>query len=138
MNRTKIKDDISMQDKAVSFIAENVIITGDVQSKAGVVEILGTVNGNCNIDNLTIRETGLINGDVTGDVVKIKGRVNGNISGNSVIILANATVVGDIGYVNLSVEDGADIDGKCKRKKESESNINGKIDGKHHNIVHKK
>ncbi len=124
----KIREDISVQDKAVSFIAENLVINGDISSQAGIVEILGKVNGNCTIENLTIRESGVVTGDLACEVVKIKGTLHGSISGNSVIILSNATVVGDISYVNLSVEDGANIDGKCKRKQEAVNNkgVNGK------------
>ena len=123
MNKSKIREDISVQDKSISFISENIIINGSISSNSGSVEVLGQVNGDCNIANLTVRESGIINGNVSGSQIKIRGTINGNIKADAVKVFANAKIIGDIVYNTLSIEDGATLNGTCKRADMEKSNI---------------
>ncbi|QED23660.1 bactofilin family protein [Candidatus Deianiraea vastatrix] len=119
----KAKEAISVEENAISFIGENMSITGNISADKGSVEILGAINGDCNVNNLTVRETGIVTGNVKSEMLKIKGSINGNISAPIVKIFSTAKIHGDIEYGTLSIEDGAEINGNFKRIKTQASNI---------------
>jgi len=125
--KSKTKEIMSIEDNSISIISENMNINGDIESFSGSVEVLGQVVGNCNIKNLTIRETGFLKGNIIGESVKIKGNVEGNIEVKVLKIFSTAKIIGDISYTTLSIEDGADINGNCKRFQTEVSNIEGNI-----------
>ncbi len=112
----KAKNIASIEEESISLIGKNITISGNIASKNGDVEIIGEIKGDCDIDNLTVRESGVVNGNIKGGILKIRGTVNGNISAVTVKIFSTAKIVGDVVYSTLSIEDGADICGVFKRE----------------------
>lgn len=96
---------------AASLIAENVVLHGDVASD-GDVQLDGTIRGDVRIGQLTIGETGRIEGVIDAQTVDIRGEVIGSITAKTVRLRATARVQGDITHAQMSVEAGARFIGR--------------------------
>ena len=79
----------------------------------GTVELLGYVKGSVEAAAIVVEETGEIDGELSASNIAIKGRFKGQIKGGMVHLHASARVSGDITYDSLSIESGAQVDGKC-------------------------
>ena len=62
---------------------------------------------------IVIEETGEVEGELRVASIAIKGRFKGQIIGGSLKLNARARVVGDISYESLSIDSGAELEGKC-------------------------
>lgn len=87
-------------------------ITGELQFP-GTVELPGYVNGRVEAAEIVIEETGEVEGDLHAPRIAIKGHFKGQIKGGTVQLHASAQVSGDISYESLSIESGAQMEGKC-------------------------
>jgi cytoskeletal protein CcmA (bactofilin family) len=99
---------------AMSLIAENVSVAGDVASE-GDIQLDGAVRGDVRVGHLSIGETGQVEGVIEADAVEIRGRVVGAISARSVKLFATAQVEGDISHAQLAIEPGAQFSGRSVR-----------------------
>lgn len=88
-------------------------IVGDL-SFPGTVELPGYVKGRVEADVIVIEETGEVEGELHAASIAIKGRFNGEVHGGTVQLHASAHVVGDITYERLSIDSGAELEGKCR------------------------
>ena len=57
----------------------------------------------------------VINGNVTADKVEIFGEVNGDVKARKIVCGASAKVVGNILHQQVHIENGAYIDGNCRK-----------------------
>jgi cytoskeletal protein CcmA (bactofilin family) len=96
---------------AMSLIAENVSVDGDIASD-GDIQLDGAVHGDLKVAHLSIGETGQVEGAVTADAVEVRGRVAGTISAKTVRLFATAKVDGDITHSQLAIEAGAHFAGR--------------------------
>ena len=99
-----------------ALIGADVKIKGDVISKEDIV-IAGEVTGivQAKSHHIHISDTGILNADITGNVVSIEGSVKGNIVGlENVIITSTGNVLGNIECPRLSLEDGAKFKGSIE------------------------
>ena len=107
-----------------SLLAADLLFTGDIVS-AGEIQIDGRVNGNIQTDVLVVGESAHITGEIRAETVRIHGNVNGQIKARTVSLAKTAHVLGDILHENLAIEQGAYLEGHCRRiesvKKEKES-----------------
>ena len=104
-----------------SLISNDLAIAGDLEGK-GEVQIDGTVNGDIRCNTLLVGESAAIKGEIIAETVHVHGTVSGQIKARSVSLARTARVVGNILHENLSIEQGAFLEGHCKRidtKKES-------------------
>jgi cytoskeletal protein CcmA (bactofilin family) len=97
-----------------SVIAADMNFLGNIISD-GVVDCDGNVDGNIRCEILTVRQNGSVKGDITADTVLVYGKVNGLIRAKTVQLFASCHIEGIVMHESLSIEDGAFIDGKCKR-----------------------
>ena len=78
-----------------------------------------TVNGNIQADlhsrRLQVGKEAVVNGAIAADAVDVYGRVQGAIHGAKVMLRSGAEVEGDIMSSLLSVEEGANFDGRSRR-----------------------
>ncbi len=109
-------ESISISLKAnPTIIAADLKINGNFDNK-GLIEIEGDVSGVINGGSVILHKSGKINNcDVFADYVSLSGEFDGNIKAQNVNITNTAKVSGIIEYTNLSVEDGACIDGQFKK-----------------------
>ncbi len=94
-----------------SLIAENVSVDGDLASD-GDVQLDGALRGDLKVTNLSIGETGQVEGTITADAVEVRGRVVGAIAARSVRLFASARIDGDITHEQLAIEAGAHFAGR--------------------------
>jgi len=97
-----------------SIITRDVNVLGNIVSD-GNIDFDGTLNGNIRCAMLTIRGNGYIKGEVVANCVVVYGKVKGLIRAKNVQLCASCNVEGIIMHEVISIEDGAFIDGKCKR-----------------------
>ena len=97
-----------------SLISDDLAIAGDLEGE-GEVQIDGTVNGDIRCNTLLVGESANIKGEIIADSVRVHGTVNGQIKARTVSLARTARVVGNILHENLSIEQGAFLEGHCKR-----------------------
>jgi len=99
---------------AMSLIAENVSVAGDIASD-GDIQLDGAVRGDICVRCLSIGETGQVEGAIEADSVEVRGRVVGAISARSVKLHATAQVEGDVSHAQLAIDAGAQFIGRSAR-----------------------
>jgi cytoskeletal protein CcmA (bactofilin family) len=114
-NKNNSKISISTKRELIpSVIAKGTHIIGNIVHE-GVLDFDGALDGNIRCDTLTIRANGRINGDVTAENLFVYGKVIGILRAKNVILHASCHIEGIVMHESLSMEDGAFLDGKCKR-----------------------
>jgi cytoskeletal protein CcmA (bactofilin family) len=88
-------------------------ITGELYFP-GTVELPGYVKGRMEASAIVIEEAGEVEGELCAASIIIKGRLNGQVIGGIVKLHTSAQVTGEITYESLSIETGAQVEGKCK------------------------
>jgi cytoskeletal protein CcmA (bactofilin family) len=97
-----------------SIISPDLRINGDMVC-SGDIQIDGWVEGDIQSRNVTVGEAATVHGAIQGENVKICGIVNGQIRADNVTLEKTARVTGDILHKSLSIEQGAFLEGMCKR-----------------------
>lgn len=98
-----------------SVISADMHLIGNVISPEGALDIDGQINGNIRCHTVSLRENGKVVGDIMAEQIYIYGTVEGLVKARSVTLYSTARVTGSIMHENLSIEDGAFVDGKFKR-----------------------
>lgn len=97
-----------------TIVTPDVHLIGNLVSE-GSVDFSGTIDGNIRCETLTLRAQGTVKGEITATTVQIQGTVKGLIRAKNVHLQATCKVEGIIIHEQLSIEDGAFVDGKFKR-----------------------
>jgi|AraplaMF_Col_mMF_1032025.scaffolds.fasta_scaffold00193_29 cytoskeletal protein CcmA (bactofilin family) len=97
-----------------SIISPDLRINGDMVC-SGDIQIDGWVEGDIQSRNVTVGEGATVHGAVQAENVKICGIINGQIRADNVVLEKTARVTGDILHKSLSIEQGAFLEGMCKR-----------------------
>jgi cytoskeletal protein CcmA (bactofilin family) len=100
-----------------SLISTGLKVVGNLESEGDIV-ISGTVEGDIHSRGLTVSQGASVNGSIKADVVTILGSVQGEVNARSVGIAKTGEMSGDVIYGSLAIEDGAVIEGNCRRAKE--------------------
>ncbi len=109
---------------AVTIISEGVVIEGKLSSK-GNVRIDGTINGNLQVSgNVTVGKSGLVNGEVTGQMIIHGGKIEGTLRASDKVVLEGSSILkGDIITKILVVEEGAVFDGNSSMSSKEKTNL---------------
>jgi cytoskeletal protein CcmA (bactofilin family) len=102
-----------------TIIGADFRVKGDISCE-GDIQLEGTVDGNIKSVRLTVGETGIVNGDVNATEVRVHGKIVGKIKASTVELAGTGHVTGDILHERLSVENGAFVNGHCRRMTEDE------------------
>jgi cytoskeletal protein CcmA (bactofilin family) len=102
-----------------TIIGADFRVKGDISCE-GDIQLEGTVDGNIKSVRLTVGETGIVNGDVNAEGVRVQGKVVGKIKAKTVDLAGTGHVTGDILHESLSVENGAFVNGHCRRLTDDE------------------
>ena len=94
-----------------SIISGNLTITGNMKTN-GDIQIDGTVDGDVHSKQITLGESGVVNGSIIADLARISGTVNGAITARVVELGRSAKITGDINHYSLAIEPGAYIQGQ--------------------------
>ncbi len=99
---------------AISFIAEDTRLVGDVQSNARLM-VEGSVEGNIRCADLTISPSGRVVGDLQTATASVAGRHVGTVVAHKKLTIhATGSVEGSIVTRSLVIEEGGRVDGEIK------------------------
>ncbi len=93
------------------MIGSDVTITGNISASADL-HVDGTVEGDITCSSLVQGETSSISGAVIAETARLAGHVDGSITARELVILQNARIQGDVHYDALTIEQGAQVDGR--------------------------
>ena len=94
-----------------SIFGSDTAIQGDIAS-ASDLHIDGKVDGDIRCAGLVQGETSEIAGSIVAKSAKLAGAIDGTIEADELVILKTARIRGDIIYNTLSIEPGAQVEGR--------------------------
>lgn len=94
-----------------TIIHNDMLVVGELRTD-GHIELNGRIEGTCNSGTILVREDGWVEGTVLADVAEIRGTVVGAVRAMTVIIGTNARVHGSIFHNSLTIEPGAQLEGR--------------------------
>lgn len=94
-----------------SVIGADVTIKGNVSATADL-HIDGTIEGDITCASLVQGEKSSISGAVVAEIARLAGKVTGSITARELVILKTACIEGDVHYDALTIEQGAEVDGR--------------------------
>ncbi|GMN12928.1 polymer-forming cytoskeletal protein [Altererythrobacter sp. MTPC7] len=94
-----------------SVIGADIVITGDI-SASTELHVDGTVNGDLTCASLVQGEGSSVKGAIKAESARLAGTVDGSIDARELVILRSATITGDVHYDALTIEQGAQVDGR--------------------------
>ncbi len=97
-----------------SVISSDTVIKGKIDFK-GELLIEGKVSGDILGDNLTLGPSAKVDGKIIVKAITVQGTFTGFIRSDSVRLDAGSTVKGDIEHSEISIETGANFNGKVIR-----------------------
>lgn len=98
----------------LSFIGTGVTVTGNIGGD-GNLHVDGRIDGDVTCATLIVGERGEINGNVRAGDARIAGTVNGAVAAEVLTVTDTARIVGDMSYDAVSIETGAQVEGRVKR-----------------------
>lgn len=99
-----------------SILGSDVVVTGNVAASVDL-HIDGKIDGDLKCANLVQGEASEIKGAVTAETAKMAGLVDGSINAKTLIIHASARITGDVAYENITIENGAKVEGKLTHRR---------------------
>lgn len=94
-----------------SVFGADIAIKGDVVASADL-HIDGKIEGDVACTALVQGESSVIAGAIKADSARLAGTVRGSIDAAELVILRSARIFGDVHYDALTIEQGAQVDGK--------------------------
>ena len=94
-----------------SVIGSDIAIKGDITASADL-HIDGSVEGDISCTSLVQGETSKVTGGVTAESARLAGHVTGSIAARELVILKTARIEGDVHYDALTIEQGAQVEGR--------------------------
>ena len=112
---SKSKNALTVRSDAAvpTVISSDLNIVGNLIGE-GSIEVAGRVEGNIKCNELNLRPTGFIKGDVFGKMVKINGEIHGVVKAKQLSIGEKGKVHGFVIYESLAISEGAVIFGQMK------------------------
>lgn len=98
-----------------SVIGADVTIRGDVTASTEL-HVDGSIEGDIQCASLVQGETSTVSGAVTAETARLAGRVVGSITAKDLVILRSARIEGDVQYDALTIEQGAQVDGRLSHR----------------------
>ena len=101
----------AMANSTFSVFGADIRIKGNVAASADL-HIDGHVEGDVSCTSLVQGESGEIVGGVTAESARLSGTVRGTITVRELVVLKSARIYGDVHYDALTIEQGAQVDGR--------------------------
>lgn len=94
-----------------SVFGADTAIKGDVHASADL-HIDGRIEGDVTCTSLVQGESSEVVGAISAASARLSGTVRGSISVGQLVILKSARIFGDVNYDALTIEQGAQVDGR--------------------------
>ena len=101
-----------------SVFGSDIAITGDVKASADL-HIDGRIEGDIICQALVQGEGSEITGAICAQTARLAGTVRGSIDAGSLVILKSARIHGDVSYDALTIEQGAEVEGRFAHRSNS-------------------
>jgi len=98
-----------------SVIGSDVTIKGDVSATADL-HVDGRIEGDISCASLVQGETSAIEGSIEAESARLAGQLTGSIRARELVILRSARIEGDVHYDALTIEQGAQVDGRFSHR----------------------
>ena len=94
-----------------SVLGADLVVKGDIVAAADL-HIEGKVEGDISCAALVQGDESVITGAITAQSARLAGTVHGAITAGHLVVLQTARIHGDVTYDALTIEQGAQVDGK--------------------------
>ena len=108
----------SKSNSTFSVLGSDLVIKGDIKASADL-HVDGSVEGDITCSSLVQGETSTITGGVKAESARLAGTVNGSITARELVILKSAKITGDVFYDALTIEQGAQVEGRFAHRDKS-------------------
>jgi cytoskeletal protein CcmA (bactofilin family) len=96
-----------------SVLGPDVVVTGNIRATADL-HVEGQVDGDLDCAALVLGPEARVTGQVRADNARIAGTIEGAVSVRDLTVEAGARIAGDVEYETISLETGAQVDGRLK------------------------
>ncbi|WP_423141312.1 bactofilin family protein [Parablastomonas sp. CN1-191] len=100
-----------MAGASFSVFGADIRITGDVVAAADL-HVDGRIEGDVACTNLVQGEASEIVGAISATSARLAGTVRGTVTAGHLVVLKSARILGDVHYDALTVEQGAQLEGR--------------------------
>jgi cytoskeletal protein CcmA (bactofilin family) len=94
-----------------SVLGGDTAIKGDIAASADL-HVDGRIEGDISCASLVQGEASAIVGNIQAETARLSGNVRGSINARELVVLKTARIHGDVHYDALTIEQGAQIDGR--------------------------
>jgi cytoskeletal protein CcmA (bactofilin family) len=94
-----------------SIIGSDVLIKGDISATVDL-HVDGRIEGDIQCASLVQGEGSHIDGAITAETARLAGTVSGSITARELVVLRSARINGDVHYDALTIEQGAEVEGR--------------------------
>jgi cytoskeletal protein CcmA (bactofilin family) len=101
----------AMASTTFSVLGADTQIKGNISASADL-HIDGRIEGDVTCTSLVQGEGSEIVGAITAENARLSGTVRGTISARELVVLKSAHIHGDVHYDALTIEQGAQVDGR--------------------------
>lgn len=98
-----------------SVLGADVTIKGDISASADL-HIDGRVEGDIACAALVQGQSSEVVGAIRAETARLAGTVRGSITASELVILKTAHIEGDVHYDALTIEQGAQVDGRFQHR----------------------
>ena len=112
---------MASSNSTFSVLGSDLAIKGDIKASADL-HIDGNVEGDITCTSLVQGETSKIQGAVKAETARLAGSVEGSITVRELVILKTARITGDVFYDALTIEQGAEVEGRFAHRERRASN----------------
>ncbi|THD35385.1 MAG: polymer-forming cytoskeletal protein [Sphingomonas sp.] len=96
-----------------SVIGPDMVVTGNVRATADL-HVEGRIEGDLDCGNLVLGADATVQGMVRADNARIAGGIEGSVAIRQLVVESGARIAGDVDYESISIENGAQIDGRLR------------------------
>ncbi len=107
-----------------SVIGQDVTITGNIAATTEL-HVDGRIDGDIACASLVQGEASTINGAIDAETARVAGTVQGSIVARDLVVLASARVEGDVRYDSITIEQGAQVEGKFAHRDGGQAQSSG-------------
>jgi cytoskeletal protein CcmA (bactofilin family) len=94
-----------------SVIGSDVVIKGDITATVDL-HVDGRIEGDIQCASLVQGEGSHVEGAITAETARLAGSVSGSITARELVVLRTAKIQGDVHYDALTIEQGAEVEGR--------------------------
>ncbi len=107
-----------------SVIGSDVVIKGDVSATVDL-HVDGRIEGDIQCASLVQGEGSHVEGAITAETARLAGSVSGSITARELVVLRTAKIQGDVHYDALTIEQGAEVEGRFAHRVPAKAAVKG-------------